>query len=121
VDRRDQQKGVSWTGVSWTDEEFQEFRGQTGRSLCGNRLDRVSREFRGQELGETRGDRDSGGQTKSTPMKGERGVLHVPLLAIERQFTLSRISSRISRAPSLPQYQTAMCFLLQFPDEFRRS
>jgi hypothetical protein len=63
--------------------------------------------------------KDSGGQTKSTPMKGERGVLHV--LAIEGQFTLSRISGRISRAPSLPQYQTAMYFLLQFPDKFRRS
>lgn len=37
-------------------------------------------------------------------MNGERFVLHLPLLTIERQFTLSRISSRFSRAASLAQY-----------------
>jgi len=36
-------------------------------------------------------------------MNGEGCVLHVPLLTIERQFTLSRISSRFSGAVSLAQ------------------
>jgi hypothetical protein len=36
-------------------------------------------------------------------MNGEGCVLHVPLLTIERPFTLSRIASRFSGAVSLAQ------------------